>query len=189
MFSQELIIFGVVSDYSGPIPGANVRVKGTIKSAQTDIDGKYSIKAFIGDYLEFSFPELITHEICIQKNEINIRLEKDLESSIPIEKKNWPDYTIVSAEDIKNSNNPNYYFDKDLKYNKLKIYSPYISLSENDLKFELKYNVSYSNIINQSIEFYDAYNNLVFKYFKKKYSRTWHKEIRKDTIGLNKKSK
>lgn len=47
-FAQEKIITGVVSDNSGPIPGVNVIVKGTKKSIQTDLDGKYSIKASVG---------------------------------------------------------------------------------------------------------------------------------------------
>ena len=54
-FAQEKTVTGVVSDKAGPLPGANVVVKGTTRSAQTDFDGKYSIKAKAGEVLVISF--------------------------------------------------------------------------------------------------------------------------------------
>lgn len=53
-FAQEKTVSGIVSDSKGPIPNANVVVKGTQRSAQADIDGKYSIKASQGETLVFS---------------------------------------------------------------------------------------------------------------------------------------
>ena len=54
-FAQEKTVTGVVSDKLGPLPGANVVVKGTTNGTQTDFDGKFSIKAKTGDVLEVSF--------------------------------------------------------------------------------------------------------------------------------------
>ena len=54
-FAQEKTVTGVVSDNSGPVPGANIVVKGTTRSAQTDFDGKYSIKAKQGEILVISY--------------------------------------------------------------------------------------------------------------------------------------
>ncbi len=54
-FAQEKTVSGIVSDATGPIPGANVIVKGTNRGTQTDVDGKYSIKASQGETLVFSF--------------------------------------------------------------------------------------------------------------------------------------
>jgi TonB-linked SusC/RagA family outer membrane protein len=54
-FAQEKTVTGTVSDKTGPLPGANVVVKGTTRSAQADFDGKYSIKATTGEVLVFSF--------------------------------------------------------------------------------------------------------------------------------------
>jgi TonB-linked SusC/RagA family outer membrane protein len=54
-FAQEKTVTGVVSDKTGSLPGANVVVKGTNRSAQTDFDGKYSIQAKAGEVLVFSF--------------------------------------------------------------------------------------------------------------------------------------
>ena len=54
-FAQDKTVTGVVSDETGPLPGANVIVKGTKRGAQTDFDGRYSIKAQTGEVLVFSF--------------------------------------------------------------------------------------------------------------------------------------
>jgi len=75
-FAQEKTVTGVVSDNSGPLPGANVVVKGTTRSTQTDFDGKYTIKAKVGEVLEFSF---IGYEKSSSKvgssNSINVKLQ------------------------------------------------------------------------------------------------------------------
>lgn len=54
-FGQQKTITGNVSDASGPLPGANVIVKGTQRGIMTDFDGKYSIKASKDETLVFSF--------------------------------------------------------------------------------------------------------------------------------------
>ncbi len=54
-FAQEKTVTGVVSDKTGPLPGANVVVKGTNRSAQADFDGKFSINAKVGETLVISF--------------------------------------------------------------------------------------------------------------------------------------
>ena len=48
-------VYGVVSDRTGPLPGANVVVRGTTRATQTDFDGKYHIKVKKGESLVFSF--------------------------------------------------------------------------------------------------------------------------------------
>jgi hypothetical protein len=52
-FAQQKTVSGVVSDSSGPV-FVNVVVKGT-SGVQTNMDGRYSIKAKTGDDLVFSF--------------------------------------------------------------------------------------------------------------------------------------
>jgi TonB-linked SusC/RagA family outer membrane protein len=64
-FAQEKTVTGVVSDKTGPIPGANVVVKGTTRSAQTDFDGKYSIKAKAGEVLLISFVGMTEQSVTI----------------------------------------------------------------------------------------------------------------------------
>jgi TonB-linked SusC/RagA family outer membrane protein len=54
-FAQEKTVSGVVSDSSGPVPGVNVVVKGTKSGVQTNMEGRYSIKAKTGDNLVFTF--------------------------------------------------------------------------------------------------------------------------------------
>ncbi len=73
---QEKVVSGTVSDASGPLPGANVLVKGTTRGTQTDFDGKYSIKAKEGETLVFSFVGMKSKEINVGKSSIiNVKLE------------------------------------------------------------------------------------------------------------------
>ncbi len=53
--NEEIKVSGIVADESGPLPGANIVVKGTKVSAQTNFDGKFSINANKGDILIISF--------------------------------------------------------------------------------------------------------------------------------------
>ena len=52
---QDKTVSGVVSDATGPLPGANVQVQGTTRGTSTDADGKFSVKAKSGDVLVVSF--------------------------------------------------------------------------------------------------------------------------------------
>lgn len=73
---QEKVVSGTVSDASGPLPGANIHVKGTTRGTQTDFDGKYSIKAKEGETLVFSFVGMKSKEINVGKSSIiNVKLE------------------------------------------------------------------------------------------------------------------
>ncbi len=56
-FGQEKSITGIVTSTSNdfPLPGVNVTIQGTKTGVQTDFDGKYTIKASVGDKLLFSF--------------------------------------------------------------------------------------------------------------------------------------
>jgi TonB-linked SusC/RagA family outer membrane protein len=74
-FAQEKTVSGVVSDATGVIPGANVIVKGTKRSAQTDFDGKYSIKVSAGEVLDFSFLGLNSSFVKVgASNVVNVML-------------------------------------------------------------------------------------------------------------------
>ncbi|MBT3546730.1 MAG: TonB-dependent receptor plug domain-containing protein, partial [Flavobacterium sp.] len=54
-FAQEKTVSGTVSDNTGSLPGVSVIIKGTSTGAETDFDGKYSIKATSGDVLVFNY--------------------------------------------------------------------------------------------------------------------------------------
>jgi Ca-activated chloride channel homolog len=77
-FGQEKTITGTVTDVSGPIPGANVVVKSTNRSTQTDVDGKYTIKAKQGEKLVFSFIGYSDIQVTVgQSNIINVKLNPE----------------------------------------------------------------------------------------------------------------
>lgn len=79
-FAQEKTVTGVVSDATGPIPGANVVIKGTSRGVQTDMDGRYSISAKQGDVLVFSFVGMEDYQATVgASNTINATLQEGLQ--------------------------------------------------------------------------------------------------------------
>jgi len=75
-FAQEKTVTGVVSDNSGPLPGANVVVQGSKTGTQTDVDGKFSIKAKAGDVLVFSFVGMTETTAKVgASNTVNVKMQ------------------------------------------------------------------------------------------------------------------
>ena len=77
-FAQSKTITGTVTDNTGiPLPGVNIVVKGTRVGAQTDFDGKYSIKAENGETLVFSYVGFGTTEAVVgSSNIVDMELEQ-----------------------------------------------------------------------------------------------------------------
>lgn len=73
--ANSKLVTGIVSDRSGVLPGANVTVKGTNRSTQTDFDGYYEIEVANGEVLEISFVGYETKSIVVNIKEVNITLE------------------------------------------------------------------------------------------------------------------
>ncbi|TCD26769.1 SusC/RagA family TonB-linked outer membrane protein [Pedobacter psychrodurus] len=77
----QTIITGTVKDASGPFPGANVSVKGTQRSTQTDANGKFSISASSNDVLVFSAVGFLRQEVTVGSDKnFNISLKEDSKS-------------------------------------------------------------------------------------------------------------
>lgn len=77
-FAQEKTVTGTVSDATGPLPGANILVRGTQTSAQTDFDGKYSISVATGAVLEISYLGFKTQTVTVgASSTINVTLQED----------------------------------------------------------------------------------------------------------------
>ena len=76
-YSQE--VSGTVSDSSGPLPGASVLVKGTTNGAQTDLDGKFTIKNVGSNpVLVFSYIGLKSQELNVAgKSSVRVILKED----------------------------------------------------------------------------------------------------------------
>jgi len=76
-YSQD--VSGTVSDASGPLPGASVLVKGTTKGAQTDFDGKFTIKNVGSNaVLVFSYIGLKSQEVNVAgRSNIKVTLKED----------------------------------------------------------------------------------------------------------------
>ena len=97
--AQEKEITGTVSDNIGPLPGANVLIKGTQRSVQTDIDGKYTITASTGDVLEFTYVGFQTQNFTVgASNTINVVMKgTELDPVIKDVYRNNTKKTSVSA--------------------------------------------------------------------------------------------
>lgn len=77
-FAQDRKITGVISDALGPIPNVNVVLKGSENSVQSDIDGKYTIKAKTGDILVFSYMGMKEMTVKVSaSNVVNVKMEED----------------------------------------------------------------------------------------------------------------
>ncbi len=78
-FAQEKTITGIITDGEGePLAGVTVKVQANLKNATTDLNGRYEIKASVGDVLEFSMIGMNREQATVgASNEINIRLTPD----------------------------------------------------------------------------------------------------------------
>jgi iron complex outermembrane receptor protein len=76
-YSQD--VSGTVSDASGPLPGASILVKGTTNGAQTDLDGKFTIKNVGSNaVLVFSYIGLKSQEVSVAgKSSVKVILKED----------------------------------------------------------------------------------------------------------------
>lgn len=69
------VVSGVVTENGLPLPGANVVVKGTSISTQTDFDGRYTIKVENGRELYYSFIGMEDTVLSIYSNTMNINMK------------------------------------------------------------------------------------------------------------------
>lgn len=109
--AQEITVTGVVTDQAGiPIPGANVLVKGTKSSTQTDFSGIFAIKATTSDILTISFVGMTTVEVkASAKVSVKLKDASNLLENVVVvgygtqSKKKMTDATVgVKAKDIQN---------------------------------------------------------------------------------------
>ncbi|NLP57730.1 TonB-dependent receptor [Lutibacter sp. B1] len=75
-FMQAQMISGTVSDVNGPLPGANVLVRGTTNGTTTDFDGKFTLSEVPSDaVLHISYVGYVTQEVSVAgKSVINVVL-------------------------------------------------------------------------------------------------------------------
>jgi len=116
-FAQEKTVTGVVSDNSGPLPGANVVVQGSKTGTQTDVDGKFSIKAKAGDVLVFSFVGMTETTAKVgASNTVNVKMQDGVKLDEVIVGamgiKRTKDATVsaqkqIGAAELTQANNPN----------------------------------------------------------------------------------
>lgn len=125
--AQEKSISGTITSKSDGVtlPGVSIVVQGTARGTETDFDGKYTIKASVGDVLSFSFLGMKTKTVTITSDSktIDVVLEDDA---------NQLDEIVVTALGIKKSRKSLTYAAQDInaeELNKVKQTNPVNSLS------------------------------------------------------------
>lgn len=80
--TQAQTVSGTVSDANGPLPGANVLVKGTTNGTQTDFDGNYTLSNVPSNaVLVFSYIGFKTLEVAVAgQSTVNVTLEEDAQA-------------------------------------------------------------------------------------------------------------
>ncbi|MFK5879283.1 MAG: TonB-dependent receptor plug domain-containing protein [Flavobacteriaceae bacterium] len=80
-YGTRRTISGIISDESGPLPGASIIVKGTTNGVESDFDGNYSIRVNEGDMLEVNFIGYVSVELeANNSSTFNIHLDAESES-------------------------------------------------------------------------------------------------------------
>ena len=79
LMAQRKTVIGIVTDESGgPLPGANVLVKGQNRGTQTDFDGNYTIEVESNEILVFSYVNYVPQEYSVgERSNINVQLLVD----------------------------------------------------------------------------------------------------------------
>ncbi len=77
--AQSVTVTGTVSDNSGPLPGVNVAIKGTVLGTGTNADGTFSLSVPSRDaVLVFSYIGYVTQEIPVgSQRVINVTMKED----------------------------------------------------------------------------------------------------------------
>ncbi len=84
-------VTGIIMEENGPLPGAEVIIKGTSIVTQTDFDGRYTIEVPNGKELVFSYVGYQTQELPIYASTMNVTLDGT----------NNLDEVIVTAQGVK----------------------------------------------------------------------------------------
>ncbi|WP_316811339.1 TonB-dependent receptor [Pedobacter heparinus] len=81
LFAQERVITGKVSSDQETLPGVGISIKGSKKTAVTDINGAFKISVASTDVLLFSYVGFITTEVPVSSvngTVLNVTLKKDV---------------------------------------------------------------------------------------------------------------
>ncbi|WP_437920182.1 SusC/RagA family TonB-linked outer membrane protein [Sphingobacterium sp. LRF_L2] len=117
MDAMQTVIQGVVSNADGKVAGATISIVGTTISTVSDVEGKFSLQAKVGDILRVSFVGYLTQDVKVEHQELSLVLIRDdsaLEEvvvtafGIERSKKNLT-YSVqsVSGDDLRASNQGN----------------------------------------------------------------------------------
>lgn len=80
LYAQERVVKGRVTDEAdgSALPGVTIKIKGILKSAQTNAEGYYEISANSSDVLVFTYTGMLSNEVVVSnQSTINVSLKTD----------------------------------------------------------------------------------------------------------------
>ena len=85
-YSQEGIVSGTLKSQTDglPLPGVSVIVKGTTRGVQTDFDGYYRIKCWVGETLIYSFVGMKSREVRVTPQLFKSQTHDAIIEEIPV---------------------------------------------------------------------------------------------------------
>jgi hypothetical protein len=194
LMAQEMIVHGVIFNKKNrePLYDATVIIVKNNTGTHTDFEGKYVLNVTLNDTLVVRCAGMKTQKVEVNQPEMNIELDEIIlkeEFGPPRDVKQIKREILspINLKDIQNANNPKYHFKRNAQKNVFVIFVSDLTsydFNKNDTEFQQNYNVKYSLVGNYNLDFASKYNQLTFKYLKKKYKKSWLTEVRKDTIGL-----
>ncbi len=119
VFSQQLIVSGIVTGDALPLPGVEITIEGKKdRSTLTDFDGKYEIQVATGETLVFTFVGFFTQKIKVGTNptiNIDLKIEQNSLDEVVVvgyQKQRKREFSCsgvpaIKAEDLKNIAVPN----------------------------------------------------------------------------------
>ncbi len=74
---NEAVVSGKVLMKNGPLQGAKVKIKNSLKETRTDKDGNFVLDAEEGDVIEVDYIGMKTKTMVVDKNQLEVKLEPD----------------------------------------------------------------------------------------------------------------
>ena len=94
------VVSGVVTENGLPLPGANIVVKGTNISTQTDFDGRYTIKVENGRELYYSFVGMEDIILSIYSNTMNVNMKANSQQLDEVVVMGYARKSKIDSDDI-----------------------------------------------------------------------------------------
>lgn len=184
VFSQTFLLSGIVKDSISLLPGATI-INKTIKAGiLADSDGKFSIKAKIGDTLSISYLGKIDFKLKVENDSFLSIILKDgpiiIKEILPYENQRRKKVVYCGTGLIENRNAN--------ASKTIYLLGGWASvITEKEIVFSKKYNIQFHDfgcIHPENTEEYEQLNWQTFNYLNERFGKKWQQEINLNTLGF-----